>query len=98
MPRQTPTRPAAPTTAGFIVAQPETGRDRSWEKTHPTASYRIPADLRQDITDLAKELNVTTSDLAALLLAHALGEYRSGRLRIKTFFNSGRLGVTADDE
>lgn len=97
MPRQTPTRPASAST-GFIVAQPETGRDRTWEKSHPTASYRIPADLRQAITDLAKDLNVSTSDLAALLLAHALSEHRSGRLRIKTYFNSGRLGVTADDE
>lgn len=94
MPRQKLTRPtinqAAP---GFIAATPPPARDRTWETKHPTASYRIPIQTRDEITSIAADLLVTTSDLAAALLAHALAEYRAGRLKFTPRLKGGKYSL-----
>lgn len=95
--RQTLTRPAfpsppqAPAASGFIVAQPKPPRSRAFERANPTASYRIPPDLRDAVTELAAALHVSTSDLAAALLQHALDDYRAGRLILEPKPREGRM-------
>ena len=90
MPRQKLTRPVAPG-AGFLAAPPPAARDRTWEKKNPTASYRIPAPLRDQITLLAQDNRITTSDLVAYLLAYALADVQSGRLQLNPRLKEGRF-------
>jgi len=67
--RQTITRPLDG--PGFIApAQPV--RDRSWERSNPTVSYRLPLRLRDEITRRASQMGVSTSDLCWSLLEYAL--------------------------
>ena len=88
--RQKIVRPAALSSTGFVAAQPAPPRDRSWERANPTASYRIPAGLRDEITALAQENLVTASDLAAFLLAHAMADVKAGRIKLAPRLKKGK--------
>ena len=64
-------------------------RNRAWDKAHPTSSYRIPAelfmqasDLRVFIGDLANEKMTSTSVIANAMMTYALGHVREGKLSI----------------
>ena len=58
-------------------------RTRDWEKEHKTASYRIPLELRDRITEIAGDLGVSTSDVARYFLEYALTAYDTKQLNPK---------------
>ena len=65
-------------------------RDRTWEKSNPANSYRIPADLRiqakdisANLVSIAAEYLTTISSVAAALMAFSLSHLRSGKLEIE---------------
>lgn len=84
---------ARPELSGFIAAQAPAGRDRAWEKSHPTASYRLPIDVRDKITQLASELNISTSDLARAFLEYGIDAYMSNELELKPHLKSGKFTI-----
>jgi hypothetical protein len=80
-----------------------TKRDRTWEKSNPANSYRIPADLRipaKDISaslvSIAAEYLTTISSVAAALMAFSLAHLRSGKLEIEARPKAERRTLTLD--
>ena len=64
-------------------------RNRSWDKAHPTSSYRIPAelylqasDLRTFILHLAEDKMTSVGVIANAMMTYALGHVREGKLAI----------------
>jgi hypothetical protein len=88
MTRQTLARPDL---SGFIAAQPPASRDRTWEKTHPTVSYRLTIDVRNKITQLAADLNVPTSDLARAFLEYGIDAFLAGELDLHPHLKQGKF-------
>lgn len=93
MARQTISRPAT------VIPPPKSqaGRDRSWEKSHPPTSYRIPLSLRERITQIAAERDLSTAEIARSFLEHGLAAYESGELELRPVFR-GKLTLFPDDE
>lgn len=78
-------------------------RDRTWEKSNPANSYRIPADLRVQAKDIsanlvsiAAEYLTTISSVAAALMAFSLSHLRSGKLEIEVRPKAERRTLTLD--
>lgn len=78
-------------------------RDRTWEKSNPANSYRIPADLRIQAKDIsaslvsiAAEYLTTISSVAAALMAFSLSHLRSGKLGIEVRPKAERRTLTLD--
>jgi len=78
-------------------------RDRTWEKSNPANSYRIPADLRiqakdisANLVSIAAEYLTTISSVAAALMAFSLSHLRSGKLEIEVRPKAERRTLTLD--
>jgi hypothetical protein len=59
-------------------------RDRSWDAEHnyQVASYRIDAELKQAIKDIADKLKGSTADIAGIFLQYGLDAYQAGDLKL----------------
>ena len=85
--RRKPSKPAA----YLPPAESKSARSREWERKQAQANYRIPGELRDRVTRLADELNVTTSDLARFLLEYGLERYEDGEMEIEPKPRSGKF-------
>ena len=65
-------------------------RNRNWETNQQTASYRIPTELRDRITSIAKEELITTSELVRYLLEYGLDAYAANKLSIQPVLRTGK--------
>lgn len=90
MTRRSITKPNA------FIPPPESkaNRTRTWEKSNPGATYRIPSELRQQITDLSTDLSVTTSDLVEYLLLYALAHLDKSALLEAREWRPGKARMT----
>lgn len=72
-------------------------RVRKWEQSQAAqgrvvTSYRLPADLRDEITKLGRDrLHVPVDDLARVLLEYALEQYQNGALQLHPKPKEGRF-------
>ena len=78
-------------------------RDRTWERSNPANSYRIPVDLRiqakdisANLVSIAAEYLTTISSVAAALMAFSLSHLRSGKLEIEVRPKAERRTLTLD--
>jgi len=69
---------------GMTFEKGKKPRDRSWDKKHnyQVASYRIDPDTKKAVLELAKDLKVSSGDLADFLLNYGIEAYRQGDLKI----------------
>ena len=67
---------------GLTYGRPK--RDRSWDREHNyrVASYRIGAELKEEIQKIAKELQGSTGDIAGIFLQYGLDAYKAGDLEL----------------
>jgi hypothetical protein len=70
---------------------------RKWElrqaaQGRVVTSYRLPAELRDEITKLGRDrLHVPVDDLARVLLEYALEQYQNGALQLHPKPKEGRF-------
>ena len=76
-------------------------RNRSWDKAHPTSSYRIPAelylrasDVRTFILHLAEDKMTSVGVIANAMMTYALGHVREGKLHIAPHPKADRRKLT----
>ena len=62
------------------VKRAKAKRSREWDQVHnkTVATYRIGEDLKQEIRNLAAELNVSPAAIVQAFLSFTLVEYRKG--------------------
>ena len=74
-----PERRKAADTAGVTAAQPKVSKRK--KEYNPVAGYRLPKELKARVSDLAKELKVSSSTVVTALLSWAIISYEKGTLK-----------------
>jgi hypothetical protein len=73
-------KPERRSLAGTTATPPETTKRK--KQYDPVAGYRIPQELKDKVANLAKELQVSSSDLVKVLFKYALDAYERGDLKL----------------
>jgi len=70
---------------GLTFESTKKPRSRKWDKEHnyQIASYRIDTEIKQYIATLAKELKISTADIAEYFLSYAIEAYKDGTLKLE---------------
>ena len=86
----------------FIPTATTRSRSRTWERDQRQqvgqATYRIPYTLRDEVTNLAKQLNVSTSEIARYLLEYGLGQVFDGSLVLNPHLKVGRFTLFTEND
>ncbi len=73
--------------------RPEPKRTRTWEKQHPSKTYRkVPTEIRTAVTRVADETDFTASQIAQVFLEYALYCYARGDFQLEV--GLGKRGTT----
>lgn len=83
-----PTFPVRPGTMldriSIATPRPEPTRSRSWEKQHPSMTYRkVPTEIRDAVTQVADDTGYTASQIAQVFLEYALYGFRRGDFQLE---------------
>jgi hypothetical protein len=86
----------------FIPTAQSRSRSRTWERDQRSevgqATYRIPYNLRDEVTNLAKQLNVSTSEIARYLLEYGLTKVFDGSLVLNPKLKTGRFTLFTNND
>lgn len=70
-------------------------RKREWERANPSRCYRgVPAEIREQVKEVAEELEVTADEVARAFLEYGLVCIRRGTLRVNSLPSQRRMRMT----
>ncbi len=72
-----------------------TRRKRDWEKAHPPRCYRgVPAEVRQEICEIARDLSVPADEVARAFMEYGLQCVKNGTLTLTGRASQTRVKMT----
>lgn len=83
-----------------LMTEKKKKRNRDWDNLpeHQATHFRgVSTTLRDAITEIARELSVTASDVARAFLEYALQTYREGHLNIEPILSAGKMTLFPKD-
>lgn len=77
-----------------LMTEKKKKRNRNWDNQpeHQATHFRgVSTELRDAITEISKDIEVTASDVARAFLEYALDEFKKGNLSVEPILKSGKL-------